>query len=266
MHSIIKCIPIHSFIDIMGNCLLNKQTNDDPSIYDHRYFYIKDKIGHYTCGLARGAITDVLRSYGEDIFLDSVWLDSLVTFKNNPPVLGFIIEQACLSSISQKGLKIAGLGFNNMKAITYTTKIPTYDKCSSLTLYIPFAYNYKAIDGLILEITNDEPEDKENKCGVVRLIPIQITIAKEHSDSESNFFARWNDWENDLQEYEIQYIFLWITENIRESNEVELNQKKLRSKRDWGHPKYNNFFVTIEDVNKDISRKLEIARGKCNQS
>jgi len=239
----------------MRACLLNATTRDMPKLYDHRYFYIEDSIGHCTCGLAQETMARVLRDIGEDIFLDSEWLNSMITFRNNPSVLGFIVEQACLSSISQKGLKVGGLGFDNIPTIMFQ-KEPTYKTSEQIAIYVPIAFNFKAIDGLILSLDTSPSEGIKGKA---RLIPIQITIASSHSDSATTFFNKWKNWIKGLEEYDVEATFLWITEGTRATIEVEKNEMELR-KVQKSRPSYTLVNVTIEDVNKDIGRKLKIAR------
>ncbi|KAL1916623.1 uncharacterized protein VTP21DRAFT_5327 [Calcarisporiella thermophila] len=243
------------YIDVMRGCLLNKKMLNTMKSYDHRYFYIDENyIGHYTCGLARAAMSGIFREVGEDIFLDREWLNRLRTFKDNPSVLGFVVEQASLSSISQNGLKVNGLGFSNMKTIVFSSDFPTYNFDLKLALYIPLAYNFKAIDGLILSL------DEKNKTA--HLVPIQITISKYHSDSESKFFANWNSWTQDLIEegYTIKATFLWITEGNRATEELEAKLKETRQGAILIQPEHTSVCVAIEDVNRDIGERLKRVR------
>ena len=104
----------------MRECLLGcATTNAGFENYDHRYFYVDNYVGHFTCGLARDTMAWKLRSFGEDVFLDFQWLNSFTQVKNNPSMLGFVVEQACLSSIAQKGLKVVGLGLDRMKTTMF---------------------------------------------------------------------------------------------------------------------------------------------------
>ena len=52
--------------------------------------------------------------------------------------------------------------------------------------YVPDAYNYKAIYGLIMSINNIDDR------GVLEIMPLQITINDNHEDSEEAFFKGWD--------------------------------------------------------------------------
>jgi hypothetical protein len=53
-------------------------------------------------------------------------------------------------------------------------------------IYIPDAYNYKAVDEMIVHIWNQNSKDKKGKAVAVRkaiIMGVQITIASHHSNS-----------------------------------------------------------------------------------
>lgn len=245
------------YVDVMNGCLLQQTFSYDPVlVYDHRYFYIKGHIGHYTCGLAREVMARILREKGEDIFLRPEWFSCLDDFKNNPSVLGFCVEHMCLSSISQMGLNAAGLGFHNMKTIIFSGSYPEYDMSHELALYIPSVFNFKAIDGLILHLA------KTNAESTAHLVPIQITIAKDHSKSEDTFFANWDMWIRKLANYKIKTTFLWILEEKRDQAMVEMVTRNMRSGNKQLNPNYTKVQIAVEDVNKEIGHALQRARNQ----
>ncbi|RUP43044.1 hypothetical protein BC936DRAFT_137715, partial [Jimgerdemannia flammicorona] len=83
------------------------------------------------------------------------------------------------------------------------------ERLPDCTLYIPKAFNFKAIDGVLLSL---EVKDGLTKAIV---ISIQITIADSHSDSVSKFFDDWNHWNRQLKEYtEVSIYFVWIMEKV----------------------------------------------------
>jgi hypothetical protein len=41
-----------------------------------------------------------------DVFTDIKWINSMKMFKDNPSVLGFFTEKACIASISRNGLMV----------------------------------------------------------------------------------------------------------------------------------------------------------------
>lgn len=236
----------------MNGCLLQQNANGLTYLYDHRYFYVDDvDNGHYTCGLARDAMAIILREKGEDIFLKPEWFKALADWKSNPSVLGFYVEGMCLSSISQKGLN-AGLNLGNMKVIMFQGKYPIYSTTCNLVLYIPSVFNFKAIDGLILQL--------DIKAKSVHLIPIQITIAKNHSKSEKKFFENWNTWIEDFVDYNIQTTFLWIMEEQRGWAIVKQEVREMRNGDKLLNPAFTRVQIAVEDVNVDIGKALKKAR------
>jgi hypothetical protein len=115
-------------------------------------------IGFSTCGLARTALAGKLRGLGEDLFLG--WGSAIFDNYNNKSVLGFILEQMCLSSISQRGLHAAGLDFGMMKTIVFPGSCPDFNVKSPLTLYVPVSYNFPAIDGAVLSLNHQDSEQR----------------------------------------------------------------------------------------------------------
>lgn len=117
-------------------------------------------------------------------------------------------------------------------------------------LYIPFTFNFKTIDGLILVLN----KTIKGAC----LISIQITITKEYLMLDV-FFANWNRWIVGLDEYQVKVNFLWIIEE-------QLILKKKDDKNFLSQitliPKCNIEYITITNLDKDISNKLEKAYKK----
>ena len=98
------------------------------------------------------------------------------------------------------GHGLAAMGKNwdeQIKPVVFLPDIPilpTGDKPVSI-LSIPSIYNYKAIDGMLYMMQN-EPQDQGQM--VATIIPLQITIAKKHSNSEAKFPTAWDLYETQL--------------------------------------------------------------------
>jgi len=166
-------------------------------LYDERFFYVDpEDIGHCTCGLARDMMATMIRNYQNSFFLSHHWLGRMRDFKDNPIVLGFYVEHACLSSISMQGLHVADLSLGKMRTVMFSGYYPNLDDNTESAFYIPRKFNFAAIDGLIVLRSSEMAEQKGNKRAKtdvkkeVHLIPIQITIGKHNSKSELKFFTQ----------------------------------------------------------------------------
>jgi len=189
------------------NSLLPPNMGYGEDDYDHRYFYIDDDICYYVCGLVRDSMAEYLLAKGRtEIFTDIKWIRRIENFRNNPSVIGFFAEKACIASIFKNGLMADSINlkpgkmefFYDEKEITFFSN---EEKC---VFYIPSRWNQKAIDGLIVSQTKD----------MLYVAPIQITINKEsHSDSEGEFFSSiWPKLKPNLSRYDkLKIMFIWIT-------------------------------------------------------
>jgi hypothetical protein len=120
-------------------------------------------------------------------------------------------------------------------------RIPTFDTSKDVVLYVPCSFNHHAIDGIILRLEKGEKKDK------ALLFPLKITIAKSHENSKESFFNQWDEWKGDLQDFDIEVTFLWIT------------TKDLKQKRVVNNPTYMSRNIHLEDVDRDIWKRYEAA-------
>jgi hypothetical protein len=197
------------------------------------------------CGIARIAAARQLRDYGVSRFGDAGCLSALNHYINNPSVIGFFLEQVVLSSITSWGLDISREIFGPMKAIMFPGKVTRFE--SSPALYWPLQFNYPAVDGIIVRFDNS---NKRKKCFIY---PLQITVAKSHSDSEESFFRTWDHWTNDLKDrYDLEVEFFWITADETPSS-ADFNEKSfsLRSGKKL-RPSYKRVHIPLKTVNEDI--------------
>ena len=211
--------------------------------YDRRFFYIdNDGIGHSTCGLARDAVLMALRKLEYDPFLDSAV--SFRIAKNNTSVLDFLIKQKCLSSISRKGLKVPYFSFDSMPIKIWRGKYPDFDMNEYLALYVPLAFNYQAIDGIIVHLDKNELH--------ALLIPIQITTTtKCHPDSKHVIFALWKSLKPMLEGYTLGVRFLWFREQQMFTTTHSMESDTL---------KYKKHKYSISKLDPDIGYELESLR------
>jgi hypothetical protein len=233
---------------------------DTPSnLIDNRYFFAKAPswVGEYTCGIAREAAAKQLRRYKADKFGDIGFLMALNNYISNSSVTGFFIEQAVLSSIASRGLEISEQISKKMDTVMFSGDIPRFNRTEGdLVLYYPMGFNYPGIGGIIIRFTGE-------KCF---LYPLQITVAKSHSDSESVFFRKWSMWANELDDFEVELAFIWITEADSEVNTVNEEYRRTISERKLVHPSYRRLKIPLKSVNLDISERYQRALEKLRES
>jgi hypothetical protein len=230
----------------------------DIDLIDHRYFYYvggpDGSIGKYTCGIAREAAARQLRRCGMEKFGQTDFLTALNDYIDNPSAIGFFIEQAILSSIAAHGLKIGQNIEDTMTVDMFAQKFPRFDtNATNSVLHCPLDFNYRGIDGIIVRFVST---DEKKTCF---LFPIQITVAKTHSNSEEAFFSEWQSWTKNLEGYEVVPRFLWITTKNSLSEEVAENCRKARSGDKVLWPHYNREFIHLEKVSKDIWQRYQKA-------
>ena len=240
-----------------------------PGLCDHRYFFATNqsgvRVGSYACGIARNAAMRKLRQYPGINASEDIWPRDLEHFVGNQSMLGFLIEELCLSSISLRGLHI-GMGLSPAKGIAtrcFNHKLPEYSLQQGVTIYLPVNYNFRTIDALILSL------DTVGERKKATIFPLQITIAKSHSDSEPKFFEHWPKWCSGLDNYEVEFHFLRITDDANHSSKSV--EKKTRPSRgaeaeNVVNPGYTSHRIPLSLVNKDVADRLRRAREKKNIS
>jgi hypothetical protein len=223
-------------------------------LFDHRYFYLDNKgSAHYSCGIARQAIIEALREHGEErLFLGDEWFTTLENLKNNPSAIGFTVEQIVISRIASNGVELGLLTIPPAKIKTFGGTMTRLSKEEGSTLYVPLRFNMKAIDALFVRV--------DTKNNIAYVIPIQITLAKWHLDSEAAFFSDWKTWIAGLEGFEIVVSFLWIYEGERSRHEVPAQETKIRNRTVSYWPDYEVYWVSIKQVHRDLAQTLERIR------
>jgi hypothetical protein len=220
-----------------------------PELVDHRYFYDKfdpelsDYVGYYTCGLSRDTVAKMLLA-SHVCFAGSDFLQSLPNYINNPSVSGFMIEQAVLSSIALNGLRITPETNHPMEVNLFSGRLPRLrPETENPVLHLPILSNFAAIDGMI--VRKESGSKGRGSGGKVRLLifPLQITVAKKHSDSHEKFFRKWKDWIINLDEFDVVPEFIWISENGGKT-------KQHPESRKW--PKHDERNIPLSQVNDSI--------------
>lgn len=198
----------------------------DWDLYDPRYFHRKEtwhyqtETWHYSCGMARQALMSVYRRHQFKKIQFYQWFD-IICESDNPVVQGFLVEQLCLWVIARDGLRaITPLGIDAPDGPIETEsfqQVPNWDSLINSTdrtscLYLPDRFNYVNVDGAILQITSRNPKQ-------AHLYLIQITLAKDHKDSETHFYQnQWWNWVQALEKncWSVESTFIWIDKKAPE--------------------------------------------------
>jgi hypothetical protein len=210
------------------------------------------------CGLAREAAAIVIRQGSPGLLCDKTWLLSLRTFKDNPSVIGFLVEQACLSAISRTGFHHGGgIGWQPFPATIFQDDliqaIPSVD-CE--IFFIPESPFFKDINALYLKV------DVEKETALV--VPIQITVAKTHKDSEAAFYSQWSNWQERFRGYKVETTFVWVVEDKQSWVVKEEEFKITRSQSKLISPEHEQIFVTVKDISHNLGLYLAAIRDTCS--
>ncbi|CAI2193415.1 8083_t:CDS:2 [Funneliformis geosporum] len=251
-------------VKLMSLCLTSGYTpfgygTDD---YDHRFFYIdNNKCCHCSSGFVRDCMADYLFEKGRlEVFTNPSWIQCIKEFKNNPSVMGFMVEKACLSSIVKNGFIANVINFkpDNYKFFTSIQEINFSMNEGPCTFYLPRRWNQKSIDGLITLHKLQNKKEKVDK-DTLYIVPIQITFDKEtHSDSEASFFSGiWPGLKSKmLGDLKVEVIFIWITRENDVDYFVEANEKMLKGRMIEINPQYTSIVTTFKSINVELENIL----------
>jgi len=140
---------------------------DMPNYYDARYFCVLDGIAHCVGQyVARCAASVIAAQRRLDLFRDSLWINTIRMHRDNPSVLGFLVEKAVLgylanSEVLARLFQRADLGSQHVEVRTFKhgTETAALNSSAPVTLYIPEEFNYKSIDCVlrIIDRTQHKP-------------------------------------------------------------------------------------------------------------
>jgi hypothetical protein len=131
-------------------------------------------------------------------------------------MIGFLVEQLCLSTISNRGLSVDKKHYKPGQTLVFKDSIPSFEiSKNGTTFYVPFAFNFPALDGLILEVNG----------GDVDMLPIQITVSKHHKNSTIRFLANWRNRKRHFEGTNLCLKFVWITPKRQETQKIEEKKK-----------------------------------------
>jgi hypothetical protein len=195
-----------------------------------------------------------------EVFTNSSWIQCINEFKNNPSVMGFMVEKACLSSIFKNGLIANAINFkfDNYKFFTSIKEINPSINEGSCTFYFPRRWNQKSIDGLITLYKKKNKNEKVEE-DTLYIAPIQITLDKEtHSDSEASFFSGiWPELSSKISgDLKVEVIFIWITRENDVDYFIEAKEKILKKRTIEINPQYKSIVTAFRCINIELENVL----------
>lgn len=227
---------------------------DRNDVYDHRYMYFDEESkGHCVNDLVRDCVTTILRKLSSEVFSDPGWLHMCRT-TDNPSIRGFMAEQIVITEITLHGLcQVLRRVLKPADSVVFRTGTEgsILVLSSGCVVYIPHAFNYKAIDLLLREITAEKDQQKK-----VLVAPIQISLqkpeGKKREKSIDGFFPLRHAWlsADEVKEAEVEWHFIWITQMKHRSVEHEASTKaggKVQL------PAYTEHFLSFEQVCPDLA-------------
>lgn len=251
----------NSFIQNMKACILEAQLDNGCIRNDliNRYFYFVNNIGHCVCGVVRDAVSAVLLRHFPDFLQGDDWKRVISENEiDNPTLVGFIVDRICLSHIATFGLKCVN-GRLEAMPMSQFQDVPNFGVLGrkgrlNRQLFVPTRFNYDAIDGVVALL------GKTKKT--IDLLPIQITIANGHSDSEQMFLSKW--WPKYLAEirkqfgtaYTISITFVWIYKD-QELVTNEVKDVPVKARGFINKNKYTVFKLPIKSVIPDPDLNIQ---------
>jgi hypothetical protein len=254
------------YLELLDDCLAERQTWVPNDNLDCRWFNIDDK-KHGKCllGLAREAITVFLRKcVNQKLFRGEEWLSALPRFKNNPPVLGSIVQERVISKIATHGLSLeSGISLTLKPAeIIQFEALPIILADVPNAYYVPEFFAFKAIDFIYVSI--------DAKGMIITIVPAQTTIAKEHSDSFKKFFdvvwpKLFATLSSRFPDFRVAMCFVWITESNQIIETGEPAEPRLSSWDKFNKDNVDVCWVTIDRVDRQLRNELVAIRPTYNK-
>lgn len=144
---------LNKSLSFMTSAICKGPHMDMTDYYDARYFCVLDGIAHCVSQyIARCAASVIEEQCRIDLFRSDLWRNTIRSHRNNPSVLGFMVEKAVIGYLSNievivRLLKRHDLHQQRVEVRTFKRGTETATLSSSpITLYIPEEFNYKAVD------------------------------------------------------------------------------------------------------------------------
>lgn len=178
-----------------------------------RYFYVEGNKCHYVAGFVRKQLAQSLRRRkGHAYFLLAQWFDKVkaeaASPKCNRSVLGFLAEQAVISTLATAPLAFCGKSYKldaNVKWFEAGSEKAVLSSTEQDALFLPTVFNYPNVDMVFSTTANPKP----------LRVGVQVTLQNytSHKKAASKFMntgvcESWLSPGKVLDDYE--WHFLWI--------------------------------------------------------
>ena len=236
--------PLH--ISMLKGCLMGYVNVQFKEFYDHRYMFVSDTLeAGCICGVASEIVAKILMEADSGLFLKDDWVQrcEVVT---NPIVKGFMAEKTILSAIRMQGFHLPD---NNIQVSSHIV-FPTGREAECLkkdenVLYIPEAFNYKAIDSIVRFFPASNTK--------MLAIAFQVFNSVRHKDSPTMFFPSCEIWEKKSSGRDVEWHFCWISPKKGASVMREERVRTLRGQTLKLNPAYHEHYFSFGDIYLPLS-------------
>ena len=291
-------------------------SNTMADLYDARYFYVTSSdsvrlasaaaasqarahqrtpsklMGHTIAHIVDRHVAHLVREYGHaQLLREQSWIASITEHAHNPIMLGFLVEQAVLSYLSDDLVLRAIL--QSVVAIPVAARpvVRLFDEGSetsalrpddSVVLYIPKSFNYPAVDAVLRIVERigpalpvaavkkqpsraskapQQPTDPSTPVASkvsVTVVPIQITmraIDTAKRVKSLRFFDNRNQWVSDLADADITYVFTFIGGAPGMQKEDKLHQT-------CGDVSFRELLLRLDEVSARLANTVRLAQSE----
>ena len=212
-------IIVFRLTELLESCVSSttrSSTLANPKDLDSRYFYFLREKGFCSSGFARRVGADLVMETAKKL-KHSKWLstvrDALKGGTLAPLLVEFYMEKFVISQLCGVSChKLVAELISPLPTIALSTPVTMFNEPQTLNFdtsekldLVPYAFNHTAIDVIVAIKVNAARSDK-----LVHVYPIQITNADSHKDSEYDFLAFQEDWQQENKSLDLVWKFIWI--------------------------------------------------------
>ena len=289
-------------------------SNTMPDLYDARYFYVTSGaslriasaaaasqvhqrtpsklVGHTIAHIVDRHVARLVREYHHaKLLTEQFWTVSITDHAHNPIMLGFLVEQAVLSYLSDDLLlrtMLQGVVAMPKDARPSVQLFEEGAETSALraeeaiVLYIPKSFNYPAVDAVLRVIERTGPAapviavkkqpsraSKHPQLPVVptaptpvkvtvTIIPIRITMRAVDDAKRRRslrFFDNRHRWTSDHPDADIHYVFAFIGGAAGMQKEDRKDQKE-------GDLSFRELLLRLDEVSVHLAKTVRLAQAQ----